>query len=322
MARPIRVQFEGAVYHVTARGNERRLIFRRDQDRETFLRTLAETAEEQGLLVHAYCLMPNHYHLVVETPRGNLSRAIGWLQTTYTVRFNRRHRRSGHLFQGRFKAHLIEADNYSRELLRYLHLNPVRPRDKSQKIDPQKRADFAAYPWSSHRAYCGAEPTPAWLSTDWLSFFAPGRKAAQRQYRKFVDDAFEHGVDDPWAQLQRGLVLGGEKLLERVERYLEGQSGQEEVRWVARTEETPERISAAQSLADQQADRVWQVWVRVCLGGERRIDVARAYAYKDGSAVTQILKRLEAKSAAQPAIAQQMAELRRLFSSDVSSVKS
>ena len=99
MARPIRVEYEGAVYHVTARGNERRRIYRSDRDRQRFLETLAETVREHGLRLHGYCLMPNHYHLLVETPRGNLSRAIGWSQTTYTIRFNRRYRRSGHLFQ-------------------------------------------------------------------------------------------------------------------------------------------------------------------------------------------------------------------------------
>lgn len=124
MARPIRIEFEGALYHVTARGNERRAIFRSDADRALFLETLGECIAQFGLILHTYCLMRNHYHLVVETPRANLSRALGWLQTTYTIRFNRRHRRSGHLFQGRFKAHLVEADSYAMELLRYIHLNP------------------------------------------------------------------------------------------------------------------------------------------------------------------------------------------------------
>src|SRR5258708_28566693 len=139
MARPIRVEFPGAVYHVTARGNERRRTFRDDADRRQFLATLGQAAAENGLRVHGFCLMPNHYHLLVETPRGNLSRAIGWLQTTYTIRFNHRHRRSGHLFQGRFKAHLVEADSYSMELLRYVHLNPVRPRDKSAPVPVERR---------------------------------------------------------------------------------------------------------------------------------------------------------------------------------------
>jgi len=128
MARPVRVEFAGAVYHVTARGNERRSTFRDDKDRERFVETLAEMVERFEVRVHAYCLMPNHYHLVVGTPLGNLSQAVGWLQVTYTVRFNRRWRRSGHLFQGRFKAQLVE----------YVHLNPVRPRRKGEAIARQR----------------------------------------------------------------------------------------------------------------------------------------------------------------------------------------
>ena len=126
MARPIRVEFEGAAYHVTSRGNEQKEIFHDDIDRRRFLETLGQCCQRFGLVVQAYCLMPNHYHLLVQTPRANLSRAIGWLQTTYCMRFNRRHRRCGHLVQGRFKAHLIDADAYARQLVRYVHLNPVR----------------------------------------------------------------------------------------------------------------------------------------------------------------------------------------------------
>src|SRR5882757_9477442 len=169
MARPIRVEFEGAVYHVTARGNERRRIYRSDGDRTRFLETLAETVKEHGLRVHGYCLMPNHYHLLVETPRGNLSRAIGWLQTTYTIRFNHRYRRSGHLLQGRFKAQLVEANNYAMELLRYVHLNPVRPRNKAQAVPAERRGALNVYRWSSHGAYGGRIAAPEWLCTDWLS---------------------------------------------------------------------------------------------------------------------------------------------------------
>jgi putative transposase len=124
MARPIRVEYVNAVYHVTARGNERRAIFRDDHDRERFLETLEETRQRFGVVIHVFCLMQNHYHLLLQTPRANLSAAAGWLQTTYTVRFNRRHRRSGHLFQGRFKAHLIEEDSYVQTLVKYIHLNP------------------------------------------------------------------------------------------------------------------------------------------------------------------------------------------------------
>ena len=110
MARSIRVEFTDAVYHVTARGNEPRAIYRDDQGRQRFLETVEEAHDRFEVVIHAYCLMSNHYHLLIQTPRANLSAAVGWLQTTYSVRFNRRHRRSGHLYQGRFKAHLVEAD--------------------------------------------------------------------------------------------------------------------------------------------------------------------------------------------------------------------
>ena len=151
MARPIRVEFENAVYHVTARGNERKDIYRDVADREQFLETLEEATERFGLLVHAYCLMGNHYHLLLQTQRANLSDAAGWLQATYSIRFNRRHKRSGHLFQGRFKAHLIEADSYARQLIKYIHLNPVRPKDKRRPVPVERRGELSRYRWSSHR---------------------------------------------------------------------------------------------------------------------------------------------------------------------------
>ncbi|MCX7915276.1 MAG: transposase [Verrucomicrobiae bacterium] len=132
VARAIRVQFAGVVYHVMARGNERRKIFRDDRDRQRFVETLAEAVERFGLRLQAWCLMPNHYHLVVGAPRGNLSRGIGWLQATYTARFNARLRGAGHLFQGRFKAQSVGADEYGRWLVEYVHLNPVRPRRKGE----------------------------------------------------------------------------------------------------------------------------------------------------------------------------------------------
>src|SRR5579862_2362628 len=168
MACPIRVEFEGAVYHVTARGNERREIFHSEQDKTLFLDTLKQCVVDSGIVLHAWCLMPNHYHLVVETPGGGLSRAIGWLQTTYTVRFNRRHQRSGHLFQGRFKAHLVEADEYAQWLVEYIHLNPVRPRCKGERIAAERAAELDAYPWSSHREYAGGRrQAPEWLTLTW-----------------------------------------------------------------------------------------------------------------------------------------------------------
>jgi hypothetical protein len=264
--------------------------------------------------------MPNHYHLLVETPRANLSRAIGWLQTTYSIRFNHRYHRSGHLFQGRFKAHLVEADSYSMELLRYVHLNPVRPQDKTLVVPAERWEMFSEYPWSSHRAYAGRALAPSWLCTEWLSFFASRRKEAQRRYQRFLEESFGTVVENPWAKLRLGLVLGSEEMLERARDLLQVKPRQEEVRWMARLEKGKVRVALAQALAEEQSERAWQVWVRVRLGAERRIDVARAYGYKDGSAITQILKRLEARS--DPEMAARMSDLRESLSISVSSVKS
>src|SRR2546425_3894821 len=194
MARPIRVEFPGAVYHVMARGNERRTTFCDDQDRWRFLETLAEMVEQFGVRVHAYCLMPNHYRLIVETPRGNLSRAVGWLQVTYTVRFNRRHRRSGHLFQGRFKAQLVEADEYAQWLVEYVHLNPVRPRRKGEQIAAHRAEELDGYEWSSHRDYAGWRQKPKeWLCLDWLRYWGAAAAAARREYRRRIAGAFAIG---------------------------------------------------------------------------------------------------------------------------------
>jgi putative transposase len=193
MARPIRVMFEGAVYHVMARGNERKPIYRDDRDRERFLETIEETVDRFGIVIHTYCLMPNHFHLLAQTPRANLSDAAGWLQTTYSIRFNRRHRRSGHLYQGRFKAHLVEEDTYAQELIKYIHLNPVRPQDKRKPVPPERKRQLTSFPWSTHRAYAGLGGTvpPKWVCMDWLGYFGRTRRVAQTEYRRQIDQMLE-----------------------------------------------------------------------------------------------------------------------------------
>ena len=297
MARPVRVEYANAVYHLTARGNERKAIYREDRDRQRFLETLDEARERFGLVIHGFCLMPNHYHLLVQTPRANLSAAAGWLQTTYSVRFNRRHRRSGHLFQGRFKAHVVEEDRYARELIKYVHLNPVRPRDKRKPIPPERKRELAAYRWSSHGAYAGRERTSVFpgLCLEWLRYFGRTRRAAQVEYRRQVDQMFGQVASSPWADLRQGLVLGGETLWRKARQLLAQRQGQEEIRWQRRAEaeEISELIA---SLAGRQADRRVAIWLRVRLGGERMTQVAKQYGYRDGSGVHQVVKRLEEKA--------------------------
>ena len=322
MARPIRVEYEGAVYHVTARGNERRSIFRDADDHLQFLTALEQCAQQQGLRVHGYCLMPNHYHLLVETPRANLSRAIGWLQTAYSIRFNQRHRRSGHLFQGRFKAHLVEADTYAMTLLRYIHLNPVRPRNKSARVPTERREALAQYRWSSHQSYLGSVTPPDWLCVDWLSFFGRTRPDAQREYQRFIDEAFEQALESPWSNLRAGLVLGSDALFERVSGRIRGKAGAEEMAWTAREENLQARRNAAHTLAAAQSERRWKAWVLARLGGERGIETARQLGYKDGSAITHLLKRLGTEMAEQPALAERAVKLEADFHHILSRFKS
>ena len=206
MARPLRIEFPGALYHVTARGNARQDIFQDDKDRQQFLTVLGRVVSRFHLVVHAYCLMDNHFHLLVETPDGNLSKAMRQLNGVYTQAFNRRHKRVGHVLQGRFKAILVDRDSYLLELCRYVVLNPVRA-----KIT--RKAD--TYPWSSYRATAGLTFTPPYLTIDWLlSQFSQQRAAAQRKYQRFV--AAGIGQDSPWEEVRGQVLLGSEGFVERL----------------------------------------------------------------------------------------------------------
>ena len=153
MARKLRLQYDGAIYHITVRGNGRRRIFVEDTNRERFLWRLAESKEQYGVRVYLYCLMDNHFHLLVETPRANISRFMQSLLTGYTVYFNLRQRHSGHLMQGRYGAQLVEGDAYLHRLSRYIHLNPVHTREAKGWTVGQKRQWLRAYRWSSYRGY-------------------------------------------------------------------------------------------------------------------------------------------------------------------------
>lgn len=320
MSRPIRVEFEDAVYHLMSRGNERRAIYRDDADRHRFLDTVAEMCSRFGTILHAFCLMPNHYHLVVQTPRANLSQAMGWLQTTYSVRFNHRHRRSGHLFQGRFKAQLVEADTYAGSVVKYIHLNPVRPADRRRPIPASSRAALDSFVWSSHRAYAGrvkAAQSPEWLCLDWLWYFGRSRREAHREYRRQIGQCFGRPASNPFSQLRGGLVLGAGKFWERVRETVASSQGGEEIRWNRHVRQK-ELTTFIDRLAADESDRRIQIWLRVRLGGERMVDVARRLGYANGSAVHQVIKRLEAKRQQDASLAKRL----RTLEAKIKSVKS
>ena len=159
MARPLRIEFHGALYHLTSRGDGQEAINRDDGDREVFLEVLAQVRERFNWIVHAYCLMGNHYHLLAETPDGNLSAGMRQLNGVYTQRFNRLHARVGHVYQGRYKGILVEKEAHLLELARYVVLNPVRAGMVRSVKD---------WPWSSYRATTGLSESPQWLTTDWI----------------------------------------------------------------------------------------------------------------------------------------------------------
>jgi REP element-mobilizing transposase RayT len=205
MSRPLRIELAGGLYHVTSRGDRREAIYRDDQDRADWLVLLGEVCRRFNWRCHAYCEMTNHYHFVVETPDANLSPGMRQLNGVYTQMSNRRDGSVGHLFQGRFKAILVERETYLLELARYVVLNPVRA---------GMVANAADWPWSSYRAMVGLESAAAWLETDWLlGQFGAERLQAQAGYAAFVSQ----GIGQPrvWDGLRHQVFLGGEAFVDR-----------------------------------------------------------------------------------------------------------
>lgn len=243
MARPLRIEHPGGWYHVTARGNERRAIFRDDRDRAHFLELLEIMVGRFGLLLHCFVLMDNHYHLIVELRRANLSLALQWLNMSYSGWFNRRHDRAGHLFQGRFKSVLFSAPASALELSRYVHLNPVRvgglglgkgqraasragagsapdPKQVRQRLERLRR-----YRWSSYRAYIGSGPSPAWLECGQIGRMQRWNEAEQgERYRQYVEGAIGEGLETAgvWEELKEGAILGSDRFVQEVREQLTG----------------------------------------------------------------------------------------------------
>ena len=200
MARPPRVEYPGAYYHVVCRGNNQENIYKNDRDKEKFIEYLEKAVERFSIIIHTYCLMSNHYHLLVETLEPNLSLTMQWINVSYATYFNRKCGRNGHLFQGRFKAILIDADEYLKHLSRYIHLNPVRG---EMTLKP------AEYPWSSYHAYIDKQKAPKFLTTDGLlSNLGTNKRQAKRNYKAFVEGVDIKAVENPSKQIAEGFILG------------------------------------------------------------------------------------------------------------------
>ena len=204
MARPLRIEFSGALYHVTSRGNAREDIYHDDEDRSVFLDILARACERYHWLCHAYCLMSNHYHLLIETNAATLSKGMKYLNGSYTQQYNRLYQRVGHVFQGRFKAILVERDAYWLELARYIVLNPVRAKMVRSAKD---------WPWSSYRATAGMSQPHDCLTTDWiLSGFDKSEAKAHQRYREFVKEG--RNQPSPWESHKNQVYLGSDEFVD------------------------------------------------------------------------------------------------------------
>ncbi len=220
MARKLRVQYPGAIYHVMNRGDRREAIFADDEDRQTFLHTLQQTCQKTAWQVHAFCLMPNHFHLVIETPRANLVDGMKWLLGTYTGRFNRRHKEFGHLFSGRYKALIVDGsgDGYLKTVCDYVHLNPWRARLRS------RGQGLEAYEWSSYPWYLTTpSKRPPWLRTDRLLgqwCIVKDSPAGRATFREGMERRCFEDVEVEFKPVERGWCLGSEafraELLESV----------------------------------------------------------------------------------------------------------
>lgn len=210
MARPLRIEFPGALYHITSRGNAQADIYLDEQDRFTFLKQLGDVCDKHNWRCYAYCLMTNHYHMVVETGDASLSKGMRALNGVYTQCFNRHHHRVGHVFQGRYKAILVDKEAYFLEAIRYVLLNPVR-------ACMVKAA--GQYRWSSYRAMIGKAPVPVWLGRDQvLSQFDKREAAAQHKFIQFIRE----GANQPplWENLRHQIYLGDERFVEKLRKRL------------------------------------------------------------------------------------------------------
>lgn len=211
MARPLRLEFPGALYHVTCRGNRRELIFRDRRDRLAWFIETERVCQRFHFIVHAFCQMTNHFHLLVETPEGNLGQGMRQLNSAYSQRFNRRHDLVGHVMQGRYKAILVQKETYLRELARYIVLNPVR----AGIVDTPEN-----WEWSSYRYTSGKKPAPSWMAIDWLlACFDADQVTAQDAYRRFVMAGID--ANSPLRDTCFQCILGDHLFIEQHRQFAE-----------------------------------------------------------------------------------------------------
>lgn len=317
MARQLRVEYPGAIYHVTVRSNGKEKLFLTDVDRKYLLARLGEGTERHRVRVYLYCLMANHFHLVAETPRGNLGAFMQGLLTGYGVYFNRLHRRHGHVTQGRYGARLVSGDEYLLKLSRYVHLNPVKVAAMAEQPLAEKIACLHAYRWSSYPAYIGHGPRNDFINYGpMLSLLGGSRQASPGEYRDYVEDGLKSADDGFLGELARSpRSIGNEKFRAWVDaRYselLKGRGVREDVSF----RQTGHQLDSAVILATvakragigqeeilaRRRDASWRAVASLMLcqyGGRTQREVAALLGAKTGVAISCQLKKLRQRLAA------------------------
>ena len=292
MARSLRIEFPGAFYHVTSRGNERKAVFKSLRDREKFLSYLESATERYGAAIHVYCLMDNHYHLLLETPSGNLSTIMQHINGAYTTYFNTKRERSGHLFQGRYKAILVDADEYAKELSRYIHLNPVRA---AIVKTPEE------YKWSSCRYYTVRRKAPVWLQRGFiLSYFDTRSTAAMKMYRDFVHTLVDQEYESPLSKLPHSVILGSGEFVDGIkDRFLRGKQPDRELPALREITDRPgldviKQVVDSVLQSDEKLARQVKLFLCHRYSGKKLREIGNQFGVSE-SAVTQASRRIRVK---------------------------
>jgi len=330
MARQLRVEYPGAIYHVTVRSNGKEGLFKTDGDRKYLLTRIGEAVERYHVRVYLFCLMSNHFHLVVETPRGNLRGFMHGILTGYGVYFNWVHNRHGHVTQGRYGARLVSGDEYLLKLSRYVHLNPVKVAALADKPMAEKLVYLRAYPWSSYPAYIGKRPRNEFVDyAPMLSLMGGGKKTQPGKYRSFVEGGLEGDDDEFLGELHRSpRSIGNEKFREWVDEcyqdLLKQRGVQEDVsfRQTGRHLDTDLILKAVakhagigrEALLARRRDATWRAvasWMLCKYGGRTQREVATILGARTGVAISCQLKKLRRRLAVDVTLRSQVEKIEK-----------
>lgn len=318
MGRALRIEYKGAFYHITSRGNQAKAIFLTDQDRHRFIKNLQEAIIKFSVRIHGYVLMTNHYHLLLETPFANLCKCMHFINLAYTNYFNKRHDRIGHVLQGRYKSILIDKDNYLLAVSRYIHLNPVRA---GLVKSPQD------YTWSSYNHFL--KPGNSWVwKTDILENFSPDRREAISEYRRFVEQRLDEKVSNPFREVKAGTILGEENFVEKALSKLGQQTVSKEISAYHKLSKKPQKEKIIETVARYFRVNVEKVLEKSKGNMPRKIAVYLAYKCCDCTlqetgdvfggitygACGKIIQRLELQRKTDPIIDKAISDLMRLMS--------